>query len=93
MVNHIGLVPVPGDEPLSEFIEKMIKGDTELLGKKLGELDLTVKETKEQDQPDNFAYAKLMNYLATVISHPDLIHLCAAALWEIHGLIKESDGT
>lgn len=92
MGNVIGLVPVPGDSPLGEFIDKMIATDIELLQEKLGELNLTVEETKESEQPESFAYAKLMNYLATVISHPDLLHLCAAALWS-HIQPVRQDGT
>lgn len=82
MGDVIGLVPVPGDKPLGEFIETLIKRDREFLNKKLIELEDTIRETKESEQPDNFAYAKMLNYLAKGISHPDLINLCAAALWE-----------
>lgn len=98
MANFIGLVPVPGDKPLGEFIKTLIDKDFELLRQKIIELNDTITETleAEPEQPIEFAYAKLMNYLAKGISHPDLIHLCASALWHYGGTVgvfdKESGG-
>lgn len=91
MGNVIGLTPVPDDKPLEEFINELIEKDVELLAEKLDELLGSIEETEEEKQPKVFAYAKLMNYLAKGVTHPDLIHICCAALWEI---IKEleSDG-
>lgn len=89
MANFIGLVPVPGDKPLGEFIQTLIDRDFELLKQKIKELDDTVTETLEAqpEQPIEFAYAKLLNYLAKGISHPDLVALCASALWHYGGTV------
>lgn len=89
MGDVIGLVPVPGDKPLGEFIESLIVRDTVLMDEKVQELHDTIKETLESDQPEEFAYAKMLNYLAKGVPHPDLISVCAAALWHIAELDGE----
>jgi hypothetical protein len=81
MGDVIGLVPVPGDKPLGEFIQELINRDTEFLNEKLGELLSTIKETREEGQPTNFAYAKMQNYLNKVATYPEIISLAAAGLW------------
>lgn len=93
MGNFIGLVPVPGDKPLGEFIESLIDRDSKFLRDKINELNKTIEETEESEQPHSFAYAKLMNYLAKVMSQSDLVALCAASMWAIASLEGESNGS
>jgi hypothetical protein len=86
VTRRIGLEPVPDftDAELSEFLKKTISHDLDHLEEVLVDLIGTVQETKENGQEIGFAYAKLMNYLAS-LPKPVRIHLCAAALWKLHG--------
>lgn len=86
MSNRIGLDVVPefSDEELLGFLKKTIFHDTEHCEEVLKDLIGTTDETKENGQSEEFAYAKLMNYLAA-LPKPERIHLCAAALWKLHG--------
>ncbi|AZS12599.1 hypothetical protein HWB99_gp063 [Mycobacterium phage DrLupo] len=86
MTRRIGFEPVPDftDAELVEFLKKTITNDTDHLLEILEDLIGTVEETKANGQAEEFAYAKLMNYL-TQLPKPVRIHLCAAALWKLHG--------
>lgn len=86
MTRRIGFEPVPDftDAELVEFLKKTISNDTAMCDEVLEDLHGTVEETKENGQDSEFAYAKLMNYL-TGLPKPVRIHLCAAALWKLHG--------
>lgn len=97
MPKFIGPVPVPKDKPLGEFIESLIERDSIFLEAKQIELSNTTKQTREEEQPVSFTYAKLLNFLNKVIEFDELVHLCAAAMWklqeqngEIHDM--DSDG-
>lgn len=86
MTRRIGFEPVPEftDAELSEFLRKTISHDTDHVDELLVDLAETIEETKANGQEIGFAYAKLMNYLAG-LEKPVRIHLCAAALWKLHG--------
>lgn len=81
---RIGLTPVPDDAEIVGFLQKTISHDRDHLEEILLDLSGTVFETQEKGQPKDFAYGKLMNYLAS-LPRPVRIHLCAAALWKLHG--------
>ena len=93
-IPRIGPVPVPDDENLSEFIKGIIQQNHSIVVEKLGELGDTVRETLSENQPKEFAYAKLLNYLSAQDT-PELIHLCAASLWKLYDIPKvwRNDGT
>ncbi|AAN02117.1 gp63 [Mycobacterium phage Barnyard] len=86
MTRRIGFEPVPDftDEELVQFLQKTITNDTDHLEEVLIDLLGTVEETRANGQNVEFAYAKLMNWL-TGLPKPVRIHLCAAALWKLHG--------
>jgi hypothetical protein len=86
MSDRIGLDVVPDftDAELLGFLQKTIFHDTQYCEEVLADLIGTTDETKEKGQSEEFAYAKLMNYI-TDLPKPVRIHLCAAALWKLHG--------
>lgn len=82
--NVIGLRPVPPNEVLESFIERMVEDDTEILEGQIEQLGDTVKESLQNRQPKVFAYAKMLNFLAgDEMSKEQVVHLCAAAMWKI----------
>lgn len=91
MAGHIGLVPVPDDGELSEFIQKMIANDSETCDRHAAELAETLQFTQEANEPEEFAYARMLNFLADSLEQKELIHLCAAAMWRIHNLNQTPD--
>lgn len=84
MGDTVGLTPVPKDGDLVPFIKSLIEDHRELLFQTREELEATIEQTEFAQEPPEFTYAKLLNYLAQGISQPDLINLCAAALWELN---------
>ena len=90
MAGHIGLIPVPDDEELSDFIRKMIENDSEACDRHTAELAETIEVTQEAEEPEEFAYARMLNFLES-LEDKDLIHLCAASLWRIHEMNKTPD--
>jgi hypothetical protein len=89
--NVIGLRPVPPDAVLEEYIKETIKKDEERLNGQLELLWDAVEESLEKGQPEVFAYAKLLNFLASdTLDRPDLVHLCASAMWKLYEIEKES---
>ena len=56
----------------------MIASDSSILD---GQLEL-LADAIETSDPYVFAYAKLLNFLASdTLSKTELVHLCAAAMW------------
>jgi hypothetical protein len=89
--NVIGLRPVPPDAVLEEYIKQTIASDLERLNGQLELLWDAVEESLEKGQPEVFAYAKLLNFLASdTLDRPDLVHLCAASMWKLYEIEKES---
>jgi hypothetical protein len=83
--NVIGLRPVPPDAVLEEFINQMILEDIKTCNGQMDLLADAVEETGWKDQPKAFAYAKLLNFLASeTLSKLELVHLCAAAMWRLN---------
>lgn len=78
---RIGLRPIP-DGNIAEFLEQLIKDHCEQADDVVEELNETIKETEDSGQPSEFAFGKLLNYLATK-SQPELIEICAGALWNL----------
>lgn len=94
--NVIGLHPVPPDAVLEDYIKETIKKDVENLDGQVELLWDAVETSLERDQPEVFAYAKLLNFLASdTLDKPDLVHLCAAAMWKLYEMERDdsSDGT
>ena len=89
--NVIGLRPVPPDAAIEEFLNETISKDTEVLEGQIEQLWDTVEESLNNYQPENFSYGKMLNFLAgNEMSKPDLVHLCAAAMWKLYEIEKES---
>ena len=82
------LRPLPGDEDVKKYMVEIITENSEMLSKVMKELFDTISQTRKEDQPKEFAYGKLLNYLAAQ-KGPEIINLCAAALWEIQKLTAE----
>lgn len=81
-VRHIGIRKIPSDADLEKFLESLIKEYLDETDKTVGELNETIKETEDSGQPSSFAFAKMLNYLAT-LEKPELIELLAGALWHL----------
>jgi hypothetical protein len=89
--NVIGLHPVPPDAVLEEYLKETIQQDIERLNGQLELLWDAVEESLDKGQPEVFAYAKLLNFLASdTLDKPDLVHLCAASMWKLYEIEKES---
>lgn len=84
MDKRVGLQPVPDDVDIENFLVG-IKNDYQTkLSEILDQLRDAMVETKKMNQPEIFAYGKLMNYLASEeISEPTIHKILAAALWEL----------
>lgn len=79
-------VPGPDNATLAGYFATMITKDTEEIDRHLVELSDTVVDTETKAEPIEFAYAKMVNYFGSDdITVPELVHLCAAAIWKLHG--------
>lgn len=85
MAGRVGLTPVPDDEELIQFLTGMIAADADLCDHHIIELRETIEETLKSEEPIEFAYARMINFLAEGIEVRELAHLCAAAMWRLHG--------
>ena len=85
MTERGGLSPVPDDAQIDHWLQERINENDLALFDILQDLKLSIKEKEEAGQPINFAYGKLLNYLASeqYFSNPQRIRLLAAALWEL----------
>ena len=89
--NVIGLRPVPPDAVLEEYISKTIAKDISVLDGQLEFLWDAVEDCLDKGQPEVFAYARMLNFLASdTLSKPELVHMCAAAMWKLYEQEKES---
>lgn len=80
MTDHIGLDAVPDDENLIKWLRvKFGLANVELLEYQQ-EFNEVVELTKENDEPIEFAYARLLNNLATK-TEPELIRMLSAFIW------------
>lgn len=86
MTEHrrIGITVIPDDAELAKYLEELSIQNQTLCEGILIELRETVTGTLAEDQPEIFAYAKMLNFLAS-LSKIELNNLCAAALWKLHG--------
>ena len=78
---HVGFTPIPKDADIAEFLQNLIKEQREELGATLKQLYDTIEQTHEAEEPTVFAFAKLLNFLAS-LEKPELVRLLSAALWE-----------
>jgi hypothetical protein len=95
VTRKVGLVPVPPDEELGAFLLNMVTEDSGTLDRHLAELQDTVDVTIEDKDPEVFAYARMLNFLAKNqnMNRLELVHLCAAALWRLNEEQKLPDAT
>lgn len=78
---RIGIRAVPPDADIARFLQQLIKEyEAKLNGVERGLAD-TVSQTAHDNEPEVFAFAKMLNYLAT-LTKPELIELLASSLWK-----------
>jgi hypothetical protein len=83
--------PVPDDENIAEWLDEKEEIHEAIVNEMLDAINGVIDQTRSEGEPDIFAYGKLLNYLAsTDIKQPELIAICAAALWWLHGEIEGS---
>lgn len=81
---RVGFTPIPTDANIQFWLDDLVADHKTLLDALLNDLARTVEETAEKGQPPIFAYAKMMNYLASEqVKKPEVVRLLAAALWEL----------
>ena len=84
MSGRVGLTPVPDDGDISAFLFKIQNEHFQILRDRLEALVGTINQTRSDNEPDIFAYGKLMNYLASDdVDEPELLAMCASAMWYI----------
>lgn len=81
-MNYVGPIPVPNDTNLADFLTKLRHEATLELEVLLSEFSEVIDYGKEEGEPEEFAYARLLNQLAT-IETPKLIRILSAAIWRI----------
>lgn len=91
-IGRVGNTPAPSDEELVSWLLKMRENDATELESLLAELKNTDADTQAGGEPEVFVYARLMNYLGNGINETELMHMCAAAVWQVYGQ-QEKDGT
>jgi hypothetical protein len=79
-VRRIGIRAIPDDVNIATFLSKMIEEHDHKREAVEEQLADTLEETIRASQPPVFAFAKLMNYLAT-LEKPELIELLSSSLW------------
>lgn len=82
MTDHVGLNPVPDDAKLEDWLEELLEAANKEKESLLEEFVDVVQYGKNEGEPYLFAYARLLNHLAS-LDHPLLIHILSAAIWEI----------
>lgn len=76
--------PVPDDEQLAAWLQEQVDENDKKLLEVLMDLEETRIKRREEGPAEVFAYGKLLNFLRSEeFTEPDLIRLCAAALWEL----------
>lgn len=83
MTENGGLRPVPDDDTLNEWLQEQIDENDKALFTVLEDLTVSIENNKEAGRPSNFPYGRLLNYLRSDVSEPNLVRLLAAALWEL----------
>lgn len=92
MAGRVGLEPVPDDENIANWLTERSLKHEEIVGEVLTGIEGLRAEVKEDGEPDIFAYGKLLNFLASEeVSQPELIAICAGALWWLHDEIAAKD--
>lgn len=89
-IPRIGPRSIPPDADLKELLSELIKENGIVLIQKGAELIDAIQEFEQNNEPREFAYGRLLNYL-NAQAKPELIYLCAAAMWELYG--SDTDGT
>jgi hypothetical protein len=79
-VRRIGIRAIPDDADIAKFLQKLIEEYDEKVGVQKQELADTIEQTIRNDEPPVFAFAKMLNFLAT-LEKPELIELLAGLLW------------
>lgn len=89
-IPRIGPRAVPDDANLKELLSDLIKENSMVLVGKGAELIGVIRDFENEGEPREFAYGKLLNYLQAQ-DKPELVYLCAAAMWNLYGY--RNDGT
>lgn len=79
-----GLTPVPSDDELERWLQDQIDESDKMLYVVLEDLKSSIEDKRQNGEPINFSYGKLLNFLASeYFTEPDRIRLLATALWEL----------
>lgn len=83
MTGHVGLHSVPDDKDLAKWLRSLLIEANEEFLVYFNEWQEVVEMTEESKEPEEWAYARLLNNLAT-LDQPKLIRLFSAAIWRIN---------
>lgn len=80
MTKRIGVDPVPDDEDLVKWLNERFKSSDEEYKTIFTEFQEVVSLTRENGEPIEFAYARLLNRLAT-LDAPVILRALSAVIW------------
>lgn len=80
-VRRIGIRVIPDDVDIANFVKKLDREYQVKVDEIKIQLEETINQTLKQGQPRIFAFAKLLNYLAT-LEKPELIEMLSSTLWK-----------
>lgn len=79
-MDRIGVDPVPSDEEKEAWLQKKLDQATDLAKELAAGFDDAAQYSKEQGEPEIFAYARLLNHVAT-LDTPTIIRILSAFVW------------
>lgn len=80
MTKRIGVDPVPDDAEKEQWLQDKLKTATELAKQLADGFEDAAQYSKEQNEPEIFAYARLLNHVAG-LDQPTLIRILSAFVW------------
>lgn len=91
MGDIVDLSPRPHSEAMQTYLDSKIESHHEFLNEILSMMKDTKQQTKEDEEPDNFSYGKLLRYLKEGTTESEIVNLCAAAVWLLSEERSERD--
>jgi HSP90 family molecular chaperone len=83
--NRVGLEPAPDDDKLVEWLREKIDKAEKDFNKLVSDFHEVVDYGIEEGEPFEFAYARLLNFCAS-LSQKELIELLSGATWYVRHL-------
>lgn len=78
---RVGIRAIPDDADLAKFLFALSEEYEAKIKDVNEQMDDTIDQTIRSKEPPIFAFAKLLNYLAS-LEKPELIELLAASIWK-----------